>query len=323
MKFTTHLATFVAALALPAISFAAPLYIDNFEVDPTANWTMNGGPSDESANFFFDYSTVGIPKAPNSALADGTRGMKLQANLSGGIFSGMSVSPNGQSFVGDYRVVFDWWSNFNGPFPAGGSGSTNLSTYGVGTAGTTAQWPGGAWDSVFFGATGDGGTTNDYRAYSNGSGGAPGAIWAETSGVYAAGNTAGVTNGSHAYYASLGGNSAPAAQLALYPQQTGATAAGAPGERWHQVVLSKTSTEVKWSVDGLLIATIPLSQAVTMGGNNILFGHSDINPGSSTDVNDVNLLFTLVDNVVVVPEPGTFVLCVLGAIGGLLMRRRS
>jgi hypothetical protein len=123
MKFTPRFATFAAALALPVISFAAPLYVENFDVDPTANWTLNGGPSDESADFFFDYSTVGIPSAPNST-GGTTRGVKLQANLSGGVFSGMSVSPTGQSFIGDYKVTFDWWSNFNGPFPAGGSADT-------------------------------------------------------------------------------------------------------------------------------------------------------------------------------------------------------
>ena len=57
---------------------------------------------DAAADFFFDYSSVGIPAAPNGA---GTRGLKLQANLTNGIFSGMSVSPTGQNFTGDYRLT--------------------------------------------------------------------------------------------------------------------------------------------------------------------------------------------------------------------------
>ena len=60
--------------------------------------------------------------APNSA-AGGTRAMKLQANQTNGIFSGMSASPIGKNFTGDYVVRFDWWANVNGPFPAGGSGA--------------------------------------------------------------------------------------------------------------------------------------------------------------------------------------------------------
>ena len=67
--------------------------------------------------------------APGSA-PGGSHGMQLQANLTGGAFSGFSVSPTGQSFAGDYSLTFHWWANINGPFPEGGSGSTNLSTSG-------------------------------------------------------------------------------------------------------------------------------------------------------------------------------------------------
>jgi hypothetical protein len=44
--------------------------------------------------------------------------------------------------------------------------------------------------------------------------------------------------------------------------------------------------------------------------------HSDTNSTSSTDANDVHLLFTPIDNVVVTPEPSTLVLCVVGLLGG-------
>ena len=56
--------------AAPATQ-AAPLYSQNFEVDDTANWTVNKGPAttDEAHNFFFDYSTVGIPAGAQLAAA--------------------------------------------------------------------------------------------------------------------------------------------------------------------------------------------------------------------------------------------------------------
>ena len=60
-------------------------------------------------DFFFDYSTIGIPSAPNSGGT--TRGMKLQANLSGDVFGGFSVSPTGENFSGDYTVSFEVWWN--------------------------------------------------------------------------------------------------------------------------------------------------------------------------------------------------------------------
>jgi hypothetical protein len=161
--------TLVASALVLAGHAGAALYQQNFTTDDTANWAMKSGPTtpvpvDAAANFFFDYSIVGIPSAPNGT---GTTGMKLQANLSAGVFVGMSVSPTNVSLPSVYTLTFDWWSNSVGPFPAGGSGSTNLSTFGVGTTGANAQWPGGAVDSVYFGATGDGGSSSDVRAYSS------------------------------------------------------------------------------------------------------------------------------------------------------------
>jgi hypothetical protein len=305
--------------ATPA--FGALLYTQNFEVDPAANWTVNGSPSDEAANFFFDYSTVGIPTAP-SAL--GTRGMKLQANQSSGIFGGMSVSPNGQNFGGIYTVTFDWWGNFNGPFPAGGSGSTQLSTFGVGTSGTLAQWPGGTQDSIWFAATGDGNSSTDWRAYSTT---APTRYADTAAGIYAAGAFAGSSNASDAYYAGFGNNAAPAEQLALFPQQSGATLVGSAGMEWHEVEIAVGLLNVTWTVDGLLIATVPLLDDTVNTGNNIFFGHSDTNASSSTDPNDSELLFTLIDNIrvtdnaVAVPEPGALAVLAL-ALGGFVFSRR-
>lgn len=288
-----------------------PLFSEDFSVDPTANWVVNAGPTDHATDFFFDYSVVGIPLSPNGT---NTRGMKLQANLTSGIFGGFSVSPNGLNLAGDYVVTFDAWSNFNGPFPGGGSGSTNLSTFGIGTAGATAQWPGGIQDSVWFGYTGDGGSAADYRAYST----AAPTSYASGNAVYAA--PGGAINNSNAYYAGLGGVSAPAAQLGLYPQQSGTTQVGSAGMAWHEVEITKAGDFVTWHVDGLLIATVDLT-TVSLAGGNIFFGHSDINAGSSTDQNAPALLFTLIDNILVTPEPASIALLALGGI--VVMRRRK
>lgn len=293
--------------------YAGVLYSEDFEADSTASWTVNKGPAttDEAHNFFFDYSTVGIPSAPNSGGT--TRGLKLQANQSSGVFGGVSVSPTGQAFKSNHKVTFDWWSNFNGAFPVGGSGSTQLSTFGTGTSGTVAQWPGGAQDSVWFAATGDGNSASDWRAYSP----TAGSSYVDASTVYAAAG-AGNRNASHVYYAGLGLNTAPAAQVLLYPQQTGTTLVGSAAMEWHQVVIEKLGASVTWTVDGLLIATVPAGDDTVAGGNNIFFGHSDTNGTSSTDPNDVNLLFTLIDNVCVVPEPASISLLGLSLIGLLV-----
>lgn len=303
-----------ALLVFPAFVSAAELYSENFDADHSAAWTVNDpGLSDYIADFYYDYSAIGVPAAPNGS---GTRGLKMTCNNSGGVFSGISVSPTGQSFTGNYTVSFDMWQNYAGPVGVGGSGTTQLSTFGIGTSGTTAFWPGAATkESVSFGVTLDGGSASDYRAYSSA---------ASTS--YAAGNAvylapSGAINNSAAYYTSaFPGVSAPAAQVGLFPGQTGTTDAGEVAFTWRRVVIDVADGKATWSIDGLPIATVDLA-TVTLGGDNILFGHSDTNAGSSTDVNDTLLNVTLIDNIVVTPEPASIALLVSGC--ALLLRRKS
>jgi hypothetical protein len=311
--------TLVASALVLAGHAGAALYQQNFTTDDTANWAMKSGPTtpvpvDAAANFFFDYSIVGIPSAPNGT---GTTGMKLQANLSAGVFGGMSVSPTNVSLPSVYTLTFDWWSNSVGPFPAGGSGSTNLSTFGVGTTGANAQWPGGAVDSVYFGATGDGGSSSDVRAYSS----AAPSSYADANPVYLGATT---RNNTNAFYSSFGSGAPPSAQTTLYPGQTGNVAAGAMAFAWHQVTIDFTASVIDWTVDGKKLASVDRS-TVTIGGTNIFFGHSDINNGSSSDANDTALLFTLIDNIKVeaIPEPGAMGLTTLAVLGLLSRRRRA
>lgn len=310
-----------ASLGL-CVTSQGQLFQENFNIDNTASWTVNAGGQtgtpDYIANFYYDYSQIGVPAAPNGT---GTRGLKLTANNSSAIFGGVSVSPTGKHFTGNYRVSFDLWQNYAGPVGPGGSGTTQLSIFGIGTAGTTAAWPGSAANStgangVFFGATLDGGSATDYRAYSSA---------APTS--YAAGNAvyqapAGAINNSAAYYSGFTSHTAPAAQVSLFPGQTGSTEAGEISFAWRRVEIVVQDGFATWSVDGLAFAKVDLS-TVTLGGENILFGHSDSNAGASTDANDSLLNITLIDNIVVVPEPSTACLALLGALGLLISRKRS
>ena len=309
MSFMRH--TFSAAVALAVTGSAALaeiVFSEDFDVDHTANWTVNRGPTPDGqiAEFFFDYSTVGIPPAPNS-VGGTTRGLRLRANLppAAPTFSGLSVSPIGFSVEGSYELRFDAWLNYNGPLNGGGTGSTQCTGWGIMTSGTTPQWAGGVQDSLWFAMTGDGGSSVDYRAYSP----AAGTGYTPTSGVFAAGTSTSPDsrNNTHSYYATLGGLAAPAAQLAAFPTQTGNTLAGAPGFKWWRVIIRKEANIVTWKLvdpdtaSEFLLATVDvntINPPLTHG--NILFNQFDIN---DTQINPTfepdapELLFGLIDNI--------------------------
>jgi hypothetical protein len=327
MRFITA-ASIAIALFATASSHGAPVYSENFEVNPTANWTVNNnGLGTNAADFFFNYSTLGIPSAPNST-GGTTRGLKIGANLSSATapatgIPGISASPTGRSFTGDYELRFDWWQNYFGPLLAGGTGSTMLSTFGILTSGTTPNLAGAA-DGVFFAATGEGGSSADFRVYSSQN---PASHAAPDPGGFAT-YAAGDRNSSAALYQTTfpAGFSAPALQQTNFPaSQTGMTPAGGTGFRWHDVRIRKLGTNVTWTVDGVQLASINTAGFTTpTAGTNILFGSSDINSTTNTSADFATLAFTLIDNVRVeiIPEPSTAILIVSAVLGAMVARRQ-
>ncbi len=264
-------------------------FSDNFDANTAANWTLNRSSTDTRVTFNYNYAPDGIPSAPNST-GGTTRGVKFEANLTLGALAALNISPVGQSFTGDYRLRFDMWINANGPFPAGGNGSTEHVTAGVGTAGNRVQWNTGTADGVWFAVDGEGQATDtnpDFRAFVATS------LQASDSGVYAAGINANARRCSNPYYATTfpGGQSAPALQQANYAQQTGPLASGTVGFAWRDVIINRTGSTVEWFIGGLKIATIT---NVNLTANNVFVGYWD----SFTSLSDnTNLSFGLIDNV--------------------------
>lgn len=304
-----------AIFALPALSFGQILFEENFDSDTSASWTANVSGQAEAV-FGFDYSSKGIPSAPSGT---GTNGLFMRANWDAASGGGISISPTGLSFTGDFRLTFDAWGNFHGGgnLASGGTGSTQINGYGIGTAGNTPQWGGGTHDSLHFGTTADGWAAQDYRVYT------PAGLAADGSTVYAAEGT-GNRNDTHDYYQGIGGKEAPAAQLAISSDQAGATRPGAAGMAWREIEIVKLGDTVTWSMDGLLLATVDNYSSLGLGGDNILFSHYDINTFSATDPD--GMLFSLVDNarVEVIPEPSTYAAIFggLALLGALAYRRR-
>ena len=270
-----------------------PVWSDALDTASSEGWTINRSSADTLATFGYNYAADGIPLAPNTT--DGTRlGLKLGANRANGVAAALSLSPTGRSFTGDHRLRFDAWLNVNGPFPAGGAGSTEFITAGIGTAGNRVQWigTGSLADGHWFAFNGDGGVTDtttslgDYAAFTGD------AIRAVGTGVYAAGTDAAAKGNGHPYLVEAvpGQTQAPTIQRNAHAQQTGNLRAGAAGFDWHEVIVARTGNTVEWFLDGVRLARIT-NAPVTAG--NVFVGYWD--PYASLTDNAA-VSFGLIDN---------------------------
>ncbi len=277
----------------------ATAFSDDFDVDSSASWNVNFGtaPTRDRATFAYDYSVDGIPSAPHS-VGGTTKALKMEANVSTlgtPLFSGLSASPIGTSFTGDFRLRFDYWGNFEKP-PGTGTGTTQWGTYGITRGGTFAQWFGSgsaaSKDSIYFAVTVDGGSSSDYRAYTNGGTVLPVSFLAANAADDAA-----------SYYSVFGRLEAPAAQLSVPvwgAAQTGITRVGSPGFVWHEVVITKLGSTMLWHMDGVLLATVNATKLGYNLSTNIFVGHTDGNAGQALIP---EALFSLYDNIVVETLP--------------------
>lgn len=311
-----------AAACCAAPASAAPiLYSDDFDANSSANYTVNADP-DTTVAFAYDYSADGIPSAPGSP-GGSTRGVKFTANNGDATAAAaaVNISPTGQSFTGDYVLRFHSWLNTNGPFPAGGAGSTEFFTAGVGTDGDDVQKSSGSASGAWFAGDSEGNSGIDYRAYLNTS------LEGPSSSVYAAPDVVGPPainrrSANNPYYHTTfpGGQMAPASQQAADPVgQAGALKPGTLGFAWREVEISNVGGDVSWTIDGLPIAAF---DNPTLTGTNVFVGHWDV---FSSISGAPRFSFGIVDNLVVerIPEPGALGLAALGMIGVAAMRRRS
>ena len=324
----------LAAAFVSTSAFGQTLFEENFDTDPSAGWTTNLGPTDFTAEFTFDYSTIGIPEAPNSTGSTATTGLKLTANEFFNTFGGGSVSPTGLDLSSEssYVLTYDFWNNFHGPAPGGSSGTTQLSYAGILTDGATANYAGAA-DGVFFSQTLDGGSASDWRVYASARQYSL-QVTDALNGTYVyeasvAGTDTTGRNASNVYYTSaFAGNEIPAAQTAIanaWPAPTnpatfditGTAQDGTTAFSWAQGKIIKDGDMITWYVNDVLIASVdtsacefdagctfedPLNPGTMLngtptGGNNILFGMSDTNGGSSSDDYAHDLTFSLFDNI--------------------------
>jgi hypothetical protein len=265
------------------------LFSDNFDSESSANWVTNSndGFFDSATDFAYDYSQLFVPPVPGGT---STKGLRFRLNeQTGASRNAVSASPALLNLPTDYRLKFKGWINYNGPMFDGGGGSTMHLTAGVGTTPDHANWAFyGASDGIWFDCDGDGGSTfaaGDTSAY------VATTLEDDLSGVYAAGTNDNPRSTTNPYYSLWGNISAPAAQLAHFPNQSGTSQPGNMGVAWHTFVITKATNAVSWVIDGIPIATVPAD--ATPLSTNVFVGFEDLFAGAS---DNPAMSFVLIEN---------------------------
>ncbi len=276
------------------------VYSDNYDTNSAANWKLFQGSgnnvSDYTTNWAFDYSTnkytftnvyslVGvtntIPVAPKTT--NGTRlGLKLTVNKNDAIAatSGISLYPKNQTFSNNYMLRFDMWMNYAGG-PGGGSGSTEYATCGINHTGTEVNWGSGtasSSDGLWFAATGEGGSSSDYIAYTGNPLGNPAALTVATGGF--------ATDGAQTLDAA-----ADILYVSTFPPNTYETY-GSPGKHWVQGEISQVNKVITWRLNGVVVSERTNTTAFTNG--DIMIGYMDIFSSIANPPQDDYVIF---DNV--------------------------
>ncbi|MDP7049343.1 MAG: Calx-beta domain-containing protein, partial [Verrucomicrobiota bacterium] len=282
--------------------FAQVLFEDDFNSDTSANWiVLSGTNADENdaaydaalgdftVDFAFDYSTRGIPPAPNSG-DKSTRGVRISVNnnddTGGSEAIGVNLFPAKQNFSGNYAMRVDMWINYNGP-AGGGTGSTEHAIFGMNQSGEQVGWssqPTG--DGVWFGVDGEGGSSTDYYSFEADDSGTVSPLPPDLAGMVGKNNT-------HPMY------------QFLFPSPAFETQ-GAPGKNWVSVEVRQDDDILSWVMNGMVIASRPASDeffGVRTEGT-VMLGYMDLFNSIANPKADN---FVVYDNIQVVnldKEPG-------------------
>ncbi len=265
----------LSSLVAAGSASAQTLIADDFEVDSSANYTIvDDGTPDGSQAFAFDYSAVGIPAAPRSAMG-ATNGLRVTANDTAGVVDATSCFHNTVVTADHYRLTVDIWMNFAAP-----AGSTEFSHVGVGGDGATFNqvFLPISGSGAFIAFTGDGGSSSDYR-------------WFRDANNTPMGEMSNTTLPSdHPSYLGNGANASGAFYQALFPSPP-ATIQGSPGNIWTtlEIDVDNVNGVISFSFDGQL--TFQGNFANDFNGQ-VSLGIADTFPS----ISGASDLFTLYDN---------------------------
>ena len=261
---------------------SAQLFQD--QMNNGAAWGVNSSGPDYLATWNYDYSANGIPEAPNSQGGDAaTRGLKMEANLFDGSSSFFTAYPTGQNFVGSYQLRFDAYMSY------GTVGTTEFLGGGISYNGTDADLTSGS-QAI---ATGDGGSSVDWRAFDAGGAG---------------------------YIPVANASSEPF--VSFLPSVNGSEA-GTPGFQWITWEFNVLEGDVSIFIEKPDLSRLEVTSftpVVSTDGNISLF-YADFFSSVADPEADT---FGIIDSVVVnaIPEPTTAALVLIGGAGLLVRSRR-
>jgi hypothetical protein len=304
-------------LALSAtLANAAPVILDSFEVDSSANYAVvNDGTPNGTQTFAYDYVAAGIPLAPRSAPGGG-KGLRLTANDSAAAVDAWTLFHNTSVAADQYSLKVDVWMNF-----AVATASTEYAQVGVAGNGTTfnSVFTPISGSGAFLAFTGDGGSASDYRWFRD-----PANSLADDPATAPVVSSTTLPN-THPSYLGNGSNNTGAFFSGLFPlgSRTAPSVAGSPGNMWTTVTIDvdNIAKTISFSM------TNPDTNVTALVFEGGFVG--DLNGLVSLGINDTftsvdgGTVFTLYDNleVTVIPEPTTALLVVAGVVAAQLRRR--
>jgi hypothetical protein len=311
----------VAALAAAAMTggaTASTLIIDDFQVNSSSSYAIvNDGTPDGTQQFAFDYTAVGIPLAPRSAVGGG-RGLRLTANdtvKTTNLVDAWTLFHNTNVAADVYTMRVDVWMNF-----AVASASTEHAHVGVAGNGTTfnSVFTPVSGSGAFLAFTGDGGSGSDYRWFR-----AAANSFADDPATAPAIPSTTLAN-SHPSYLGRGSDNLGTFFSNLFPlaPRTAPSAVGSPGNQWTtvEITVNNLSGVIEFSMSNPLQGT-PSTLVYRGLFANQLNGRVSLGLADTFTSVDAGSVFTLYDNLeVFVPEPATGMMLIVSAMG--LVRRR-
>ena len=289
MKKIVGLAIVFATLVQTSALKSEVFWEDNFNADTSDVYeVLEFTEGRDRVVFGFDYSSIGIPEAPNST-AGGTTAVQFfvndpfedTTNTTGAV----QIAPDLNDVLAgrDFSITYDLWMNVNGPLPGGGGGSTEAMMVGVGFNSEFAI-EAGTTNGTYFTVVGEAGVTTDIRSFTDDG----------FNGMNDDGSTINVGGDSleDPYFAEIAPGGVDVDSLPIQggqDNQIGETRQGQIAFRWHEVRVDVEGNQVSFYIDDLLIAQ---DKDAEVDGT-IFVGHADYF-SSETDIPKWN--FSLVDN---------------------------